>query len=124
MREYAAREGYEVLEEVLDPGQSGASLTRPGMDRVRDLVAAGGVSVVLAQDRDRFAREPAYLYLLREEFAAHGTKIRSFNDRGDESPEGQLTETESWTSSPSTSGRRRPRGAGGGSSGRPEKGRL
>jgi hypothetical protein len=27
------------------------------MDRVRDLVAAGGVSVVLAQDRDRFARE-------------------------------------------------------------------
>jgi site-specific DNA recombinase len=29
------------------------------MDRVRDLVAAGGISVVLAQDRDRFAREPA-----------------------------------------------------------------
>ena len=60
LREYAAREGHEVLEEVSDPGQSGASLERPGMDRVRDLVAAGGVSVVLAQDRDRFAREPAY----------------------------------------------------------------
>jgi hypothetical protein len=28
--EYAAREGYEVLEEVSDPGQSGASLERPG----------------------------------------------------------------------------------------------
>jgi hypothetical protein len=53
---------------VQDPGQSGATLARPGMDRVRDLVAAGGVSVVLAQDRDRFAREPAYHYLLREEF--------------------------------------------------------
>jgi site-specific DNA recombinase len=26
LREYAAREGYEVLEEVQDPGQSGASL--------------------------------------------------------------------------------------------------
>ena len=37
LREYAAREGYEVLEEVADPGQSGASLERPGMDRVRDL---------------------------------------------------------------------------------------
>ena len=61
LREYAACEGYKVLEEVTDPGQSGASLERPGMDRVRDLVAAGGVSVVLAQDRDRFAREPAYL---------------------------------------------------------------
>src|ERR671926_818819 len=83
LREYAAREGYEVLEEVLDPGQSGASLARPGMDRVRELVAAGGVSLVLAQDRDRFAREPAYLYLLREEFAEHGCKLMALNAQGD-----------------------------------------
>jgi site-specific DNA recombinase len=77
---------------VADPGQSGASLERPGMDHVRDLVAAGGVSVVLAQDRDRFSREPAYHYLLRQEFEVHGTKIRALNDRGDESPEGELTD--------------------------------
>ena len=62
------------------------------MDCVRDLVAAGGVSAVLAQDRDRFSREPAYLYLLREEFTAYGTRIQSLNDRGDDSPEGQLTD--------------------------------
>ena len=92
LRNYASREGYEVLEEVSDPGQSGASLERPGMDRVRDLVAAGGVSVVLAQDRDRIAREPAYHYLLRREFEEHGTKIRALNDRGDDSPEGELTD--------------------------------
>jgi site-specific DNA recombinase len=92
LREYASREGYEVLEEVSDPGQSGASLERPGMDRVRDLVAAGGVSVVLAQDRDRFSREPAYTYLLWREFEVHGTKIRALNDRGDDSPEGELTD--------------------------------
>jgi site-specific DNA recombinase len=92
LRVYAAREGYEVLEEVVDPGQSGASLERPGMDRVRDLVAAGGVAVVLAQDRDRIAREPAYHYLLRREFEEHGTKIRALNDRGDDSPEGELTD--------------------------------
>src|SRR3712207_2840098 len=52
----------------------------------------GGVSVVLAQDRDRFSREPAYHYLLRREFEEHGTKIRALNDRGDESPEGELTD--------------------------------
>ena len=92
LREYAAQEGYEILEEVQDAGQSGASLERPGMDRVRDLVAAGGVDLVLAQDRDRFAREPAYHYLLRREFEEHGTKIRALNDRGDESPEGELTD--------------------------------
>ena len=92
LREYAVREGLQVLEEVEDPGQSGASLERPGMDRVRDLVAAGGVSVVLAQDRDRFAREPAYHYLLRQEFEEHGTKIRALNDRGGDGPEGELTD--------------------------------
>src|SRR5215217_7622490 len=88
LREYAVREGYEVVEELVDPGYSGASLERPGLDRVRDLVAAGDVSLVLAQDRDRFAREPAYHYLLRREFEEHGTKIRALNDRGDDSPEG------------------------------------
>ena len=60
LREHAHHEGYEVLEEIVDRGYSGASLERPGMDRMRDLVAAGGVSVVLAQDRDRYVREPAY----------------------------------------------------------------
>ncbi len=92
LREYAVREGYEVLHEVQDPGQSGTSLERPGMDRVRDLVTAGGVSVVLAQDRDRFAREPAYLYLLRQEFAERHCTLRALNDRGDDSPEGELTD--------------------------------
>ncbi len=92
LREYAASEGFEVLEEVEDAGQSGASLERPGIDRVRDLVAAGGVSVVLAQDRDRFSREPAYTYLLRREFEERGTALRALNDRGDDSPEGQLTD--------------------------------
>ena len=92
LKDYAAREGLQVLEEVSDPGQSGASLERSGMDPVRALVAAGGVSLVLAQDRDRFAREPAYHYLLRKEFEEYGTKIRALNDRGDKSPEGELTD--------------------------------
>src|SRR5215217_5442441 len=92
LRSYAAREGYEVLEEVMDRGQSGASLERPGMDRVRDLVVTGGVSVVLAQDRDRFAREPAYHYLLKREFEEHSCKLRALNDHGDDSPESELTE--------------------------------
>ena len=51
LRSFAAREGYEVIEEVEDRGQSGASLERPGMDRVRDLVAAGNVSAGKARAR-------------------------------------------------------------------------
>ena len=90
LRAHCRREGHEVLEEVVDPGHSGASLERPGMDRVRDLVAAGGVSVVLAQDRDRFAREPAHLLLLGREFAEHGTEFRALDDRGGSSPGDEL----------------------------------
>jgi len=94
LRAYAASEGFEVVEEVLDPGYSGAGLERPGMDRVRDLVAGtpGGVSVVLAQDRDRFSREPAYHYLLRRELEERGCRLKALNDRGDETPEGELTD--------------------------------
>jgi site-specific DNA recombinase len=92
LRAHADSECYCVLEEVQDRGQSGANLERPGMDQVRDLVASGGVSVVLAQDRDRFSREPAYTYLLRREFEEHGCELKALNDRGDDSPEGELTD--------------------------------
>src|SRR5215203_7152835 len=92
LRKYAAREGYEILEEITDPGRTGATLDRPGLDRMRELVAAGGVSVVLAQDRDRFAREPAHGWILREELAKYGCKLHALNDHGDDSPEGMLTD--------------------------------
>jgi site-specific DNA recombinase len=90
LREYAASEGYEVLEGVADPGQSGASLERPGMDHVRDLVAAGGVSVVLALDRDRLARKVVLNLVLEEELARHGCELRALNDYAGDSPEAAL----------------------------------
>jgi site-specific DNA recombinase len=90
LREYAARERYEVIEEVTDPGQSGASLDRPGMDRVRDLVAAGGVSVVLALDRDRLARKVVLNLVLEEELARHSCGLRALNDYAGDGPEAAL----------------------------------
>ncbi|PLS84452.1 MAG: hypothetical protein CYG60_17895 [Actinobacteria bacterium] len=46
---------------------------------------------MLVQDRDRLAREPAYLYILREEFARRGTTIRAMNADGDDgTPEGEF----------------------------------
>ena len=45
---------------------------------------------MLAQDRDRFAREPAFHYLLESEFAKYGTKLTAINDWGGDTPEGQL----------------------------------
>jgi DNA invertase Pin-like site-specific DNA recombinase len=90
LRAYAAREGYEVLEEIQDAGYSGASLERPGMDRVRELVAGGGVSVVLAQDLDRISREPWHYEYLRSLIEDNGTELRSLDDSGDDSPMGEF----------------------------------
>ena len=90
LSEYAAREGYEVIEEISDPGQSGAYLERPGLDRVRDLVEAGGVSAVLAQDADRITRDPAHRAFLDEEFERFGTRLFALDDWGDETHEGEL----------------------------------
>ena len=90
LRMYADREGYEVLELVTDPGESGAYLERPGLDRVRELVAGGGVTVVLAQDADRISREPwdhEYLKLLFEDY---GTELKALDDGADGSPVGEF----------------------------------
>jgi site-specific DNA recombinase len=80
LREHAAREGYEVLEEVVDRGHSGATLQRPGLDHVRRLVAGGGVSAVLAQDRDRIARESTHHQLLQRELNERGCELKVLNN--------------------------------------------
>jgi site-specific DNA recombinase len=90
LREYAAQGGYEVLEEIEDKGYSGANLARPGLDWVHDLVAAGDVDVVLAQDRDRLARTVVLNGLLDEELSKHGCKTKALSDYGDDSAEGAL----------------------------------
>jgi predicted site-specific integrase-resolvase len=60
LRDYAAREGYEVLQEITDPGQSGVTLARPGLDRVRDLVADEG-----GFDLERFPAIGAWMERIR-----------------------------------------------------------
>ncbi len=90
LREYATEHGFEVLDEVVDDGYSGATLERPGLDRVRDLVGEGVVDAVLVQDLDRLTREPGHYWLLEEEFEVRGCGLRALNDDGDKSPEGEL----------------------------------
>ena len=91
LQKYCKDNGIEVVGTYEDRS-SGASLDRPGLDTLRDVVSAGGIDLVLAQDRDRLSREPAHVYILREELREHGTTLRALNDRGDDSPEGELTD--------------------------------
>jgi site-specific DNA recombinase len=73
---FAAEQGYAVPAEWVfeDEGYSGASLIRPGLERVRDLVAEGQLDAVLVYAPDRLSRRYAYQILLIEEFARAGVE--------------------------------------------------
>ena len=76
LREYAQAHGYAVPEGWIfeDEGYSGAILARPGLERLRDLIAEGQVQAVLVYGPDRLSRKYAYQVLLLEEFSRQGVE--------------------------------------------------
>ena len=74
--EFAQGHDLEVPEEWIfeDDGYSGATLERPGLERVRDLAAEGQIQVVLAYAPDRLSRKCAHQILLIEELARSGVE--------------------------------------------------
>jgi site-specific DNA recombinase len=75
---------------VEDEGYSGATLERPGLERVRDLAAEGQIQAVLVYSPDRLSRKYAYQILLIEELARHGVETRFLNAPQGATPEDQL----------------------------------
>jgi resolvase-like protein len=77
----ALQSGYALPAEFLfiDDGYSGASLDRPALDRLRDLVHEGAIEVVLVTAPDRLARHYAYQVVVLEEFTRAGCEVRFLN---------------------------------------------
>ena len=100
LREHAAQARLEVPEEWVfeDEGHSGATLVRPALEALRDLVAQGCVDVVLVYSPDRLARKFAYQALLLEEFARAGSGRSSSRGRA-----ATLRRTSCWSSSRASS---------------------
>jgi site-specific DNA recombinase len=92
LRDHAGQLGVDLPEEWVfeDEGHSGATLIRPALERLRDVVAGVGVDVVLVYSPDRLARKFAYQALLIEEFARAGTKVEFIKGPRGDSPEDQL----------------------------------
>ncbi|KPI22027.1 Resolvase domain-containing protein [Actinobacteria bacterium OK006] len=92
LRAHAAGRHLELPEEWVfeDEGHSGATLVRPALERLRDLVAQVGVDVVLCYAPDRLARKFAYQALLIEEFARAGTRVEFVRGPRGDTPEDQL----------------------------------
>jgi site-specific DNA recombinase len=88
----AAADGRAIQAELrfLDDGQSGASLIRPALERLRDLAAMGAIDVVYVHAPDRLARSFAHQAVLIEEFARAGTEVVFLNRPIGQTPEDTL----------------------------------
>jgi len=82
LQSHLQTKGWSLPQENIfrDDGYSGAILRRPGLDRLRDKVAATDFDVVLITDPDRLARNYVHQVLLMEELQRFGCRVE-FLDR-------------------------------------------
>ena len=84
--------GWTLLDHHIfrDDGYSGASLRRPGLDRLREAVAAGAVDRVILTAPDRLARNYVHQVLLLEELGHTGCEIEFLDRPMSNDPHDQL----------------------------------
>jgi len=87
-----AEDGLALPQErqFVDEGYSGATLIRPALERLRDLIAAGGVDRLYVHSPDRLARKYAYQVLLIDEFQRAGVEVVFLNRELGRTPEDDL----------------------------------
>jgi site-specific DNA recombinase len=92
LRRAAEERGWHLLPDLIctDDGRSGATLARPGLDRLRDLIAEGTCAAVLVCSPDRLARNYAYQVLVIDEFRRAGCEAVFLNHAFGASPEQQM----------------------------------
>jgi site-specific DNA recombinase len=92
LRAAAAERGWVLDDQRVyrDDGFSGASLGRPGLDRLRDHAALAGLDVVLVTAPDRLARNYVHQVLLIEELATHGCRVEFLDRPMSSDPHDQL----------------------------------
>ena len=89
---HALRQGWTVQAEHVfrDDGYSGASLKRPGLERLRDRAALRELDRVLITAPDRLARNYVHQVLLLEEITATGCSVEFLDRPMSQDPHDQL----------------------------------
>src|SRR5215467_9892186 len=92
LRERVAAESLVMPEtmQFLDQDSSEATLIRPALERLRDVIAGGAVDRVYVHSPDRLARKYAYQVLLVDEFRRAGVEVVFLNRALGQSPEDDL----------------------------------
>ena len=88
----AAQPEWHVADEHIyrDEGYSGATLKRPGLDRLRDRVAMAAVECVLLTAPDRLARHYVHQMLLVDELPQRGCRVEFVERPMSDDPHDQL----------------------------------
>ena len=86
------QDGFEISEELtlIDKGYSGATLIRPALEKLRDLIALHSIDCVYVHSPDRLARKYAYQVLLLDEFQRAGVEVIFLTQSMGQSPEEHL----------------------------------
>src|SRR5437016_2330731 len=92
LRAVVAGHGWELDEQHVyrDDGYSGASLGRPGLDRLRDHAGLAELDLVLVTAPDRLARNYVHQVLLIDELAGHGCQAEFLDRPMSQDPHDQL----------------------------------
>lgn len=90
LRQYAERQGWEVVEEIADEGRSGADPHRPGIRRILELAETGKMDAAVAVARDRFFRSRLHRLTLDEDLDEHDARLVSLDDTGSKIADGVL----------------------------------
>src|SRR5882762_7451618 len=77
IRAMAVVQGAEIMELIVDGGESAKNLNRPGMDRLLALVGQGKVQTVIIAKLDRLTRSVKDLAELLERFQRRGVSLVS-----------------------------------------------
>ncbi len=90
------REGWRVVEEIVDDGYSGADPYRPGLRRVMELAETGVIDAVVAAKRDRLFRSRYYRLAFERDLAEFGVTLVALNDTGHRIGDGVLDDFAEW----------------------------
>jgi len=93
-REYAAKNGYEIIREYIDEAESGRTASRP---KFREMITAAKLktppfSAILVWKLNRFSRSRIDSVTLKTLLRNKGIKLISINEHLDDTPSGNLLE--------------------------------
>lgn len=94
--DHAKREGWHVVETIVDDGWSGATRERPGIAMIMELAETEAIDAVVAIKRDRFFRNRLYRLLMDEDLKEHGVRLVALNDTNNRIGDGVQDDFAEW----------------------------